>query len=152
MTKKEEKKRCSGLQKLMSKTSLLLILVWDASVNTMLMILRDVYVPCKCCMVSFSTAGNQTCHYIFTFYLFIFPPTLLFSTAVIKPAQGERCRSLKCIKHCIITPWRDLLPLARMQQSLLAATLTLSDCTFPIVSGNADCINVKSMVMLRLEI
>lgn len=56
----------------MSKMGILLILAWDASINTKLMVLCVVYVPCKCYRVSFSTAGNQTCHYFSAFYLFDF--------------------------------------------------------------------------------
>lgn len=37
-----------------------------------------------------------------------------------------------------------------MQQSLIAATLTLSNYTFPIVSGNMVCINVTGHVEIEV--
>lgn len=74
----------------MSKTGILRIVAWDASINTTLMVLCALYVPCKCCRVSFSTAGNQTCH-IAAFYLFVFFFSFSLQLYIIKHAKEEIC-------------------------------------------------------------
>lgn len=77
----------------MSEMTVLLILVWDTSVNTSIMVLHAVHVPFKCCWDGtehFSTDGNHTCHYISTF-LSVPPPS---STVVVKPIKGNVVEAL----------------------------------------------------------
>lgn len=86
-------KRCSRRPKIMSEMTVLLILVWDTSVNTSIMVLHAVHVPFKCCRDGrehFSTDGNHTRHYISTF-LSVPPPS---STVVVKPIKGNAVEAL----------------------------------------------------------
>lgn len=92
------------LQKIMSETSILLDLVWNASINMTLMVLTAVYVLCKCCRVRLSTADDQTCYFISTFYLFFLFCFPFFSQALSlysynKIFKTGKFPNIKCMTH-----------------------------------------------------